>query len=702
MPRSTRSRPSPPPPRLEFLHLPRKSLEQPTPHEASPRSMAHRGDPPGRTEPPTAETKPRAQEQTRMLEELQRNHKTVLEALLLQTTAANANPAFTTPFSTTWPPLAFTGIPGAGGAGTMENQELFGNGAMKLHLELVNQFRDNSHDLDTLNQVHEMDLARNSFAKATLNNGSAPMDVTRKLTVMPDLNQSPDTIVVHRSRNRIIPVEEYRLIDGPLHVARELDVDDRGRTLVGVESGPHKELRVALQRLGANPRYGALHMADELILLTDSAVLYRDDQTVKSPNGALRFLITNDGYQAAVRAHGSWLIDSDLVEDVINDVMDEAERVQGLENGGGFESTARREERRHSGKQQKQVRAYERKVKVSPTPEPDNDGKQQARGRGRPRKYPLPENPGTTSAEDRGSPFANANEGRRKQSDSEGWRTQSNSGAGRMAATASSGSETSVLSSDEDDDADAPMCGESSEDDEGNDRGKRRKTVVERLAFAAQRAAAQRRKQTVAELGKRKGKQPSAAVKGPPSLSDLQPLMNHRSKIDAMDIEPPVKMTDGIEQTARGVATATLDIPFLNVEVTGSDKTVTDDTPQNPPSLEEYHALRGLVLGSADVSIAIPAKPPPPVGDAQFQLATPTNPYHVLALRCDINSAENDFGIRVSESGLVYVLKRDSPKASKTFEFVARFPKPVNETSAQSVFQEGVLFVVVEPKETKE
>ena len=46
-------------------------------------------------------------------------------------------------------------------------------------------------------------------------------------------------------------------------------------------------------------------------------------------------------------------------------------------------------------------------------------------------------------------------------------------------------------------------------------------------------------------------------------------------------------MTDGIEQTARGVATATLDIPFLNVEVTGSDKTVTDDTPKKPPSLEE-------------------------------------------------------------------------------------------------------------------
>lgn len=86
----------------------------------------------------------------------------------------------------------------------------------------------------------------------------------------------------------------------------------------------------------------------------------------------------------------------------------------------------------------------------------------------------------------------------------------------------------------------------------------------------------------------------------------------------------------------------------------------------------------------------------------------------MLALRCDLNSSEEDFGIRVSESGLVYVLKKKSKSVSSKapkresnananaseFEFVARFPKPVNETSAQCVFQEGVLFVAVEPRET--
>ena len=75
--------------------------------------------------------------------------------------------------------------------------------------------------------------------------------------------------------------------------------------MVGVESGPHKELRVALDRLCAAPRYGALGMADELILLNQDARLFRDDAlAVKAPDGAVRFLILHESYQRAVAAHG--------------------------------------------------------------------------------------------------------------------------------------------------------------------------------------------------------------------------------------------------------------------------------------------------------------------------------------------------------------------------------------------------------------
>ena len=115
---------------------------------------------------------------------------------------------------------------------------------------------------------------------------------------------------VFRSRNVSVPISEYDAqTHGPTHVARELDVDAEGRTLVGVESGPHKELRVALDRLCSAPRYGALGMADELILLTADARVFRDDaMAAKSPDGALRFLILNESYHRAVAAHGLSLI----------------------------------------------------------------------------------------------------------------------------------------------------------------------------------------------------------------------------------------------------------------------------------------------------------------------------------------------------------------------------------------------------------
>jgi hypothetical protein len=77
-----------------------------------------------------------------------------------------------------------------------------------------------------------------------------------------------------------------------------------------------------------------------------------------------------------------------------------------------------------------------------------------------------------------------------------------------------------------------------------------------------------------------------------------------------------------------------------------------------PPRLEEFHAIRGLVLGSVADSLAAPQKKPPPASTVQFQLATPENRFHVLAARCDARSDEGDFGIRVGAGGLVYVHKR--------------------------------------------
>ena len=121
---------------------------------------------------------------------------------------------------------------------------------------------------------------------------------------------------------------------------------------------------------------------------------------------------------------------------------------------------------------------------------------------------------------------------------------------------------------------------------------------------------------------------------------------------------------------------------------------------KRPPRLEEFHAIRGLVLGSVADSLAAPRKKPPPASAVQFQLATPENRFHVLAARCDARSDEGDFGIRVGAGGLVYVDKKAGRTNGSTdsFEFVARFPEPVDEDSAQSVVKEGVLFVVCEPE----
>ena len=123
----------------------------------------------------------------------------------------------------------------------------------------------------------------------------------------------------------------------------------------------------------------------------------------------------------------------------------------------------------------------------------------------------LPANPGTTSAEDRKSPYANKFEGRGGGVDVSGSRSDLETQRPLVgAAMASSGSETSdSLSSEDDVSGNAPMkirdsSDEDEDDDHDHDRSKRRKTVVKRLVLAAQRAAAQRVKAGGSGVGKGK------------------------------------------------------------------------------------------------------------------------------------------------------------------------------------------------------
>ena len=49
------------------------------------------------------------------------------------------------------------------------------------------------------------------------------------------------------------------------------------------------------------------------------------------------------------------------------------------------------------------------------------------------------------------------------------------------------------------------------------------------------------------------------------------------------------------------------------------------------------------------------------------------------------------------EAELVEVLKPEKPEG---FELITRYPAAVNEFSAQSVYKDGVLFVIAAPKES--
>ena len=176
--------------------------------------MAHRGEAPARTSFDAAASARRSEEaevaSLRLLLELEQRHRSVLQALVAQQASIPAS--LVSPVVN--PALMRSPRPGNGAA--------FG-----------------------------------AFPSATRSSPpprpTAPAASSHQLQRLTN-STTPGGFAVFRSRNVSVPVSAYDArVHGALHVARELDVDAQGRTLVGVESGPHKELRVALDRMRSAP-----------------------------------------------------------------------------------------------------------------------------------------------------------------------------------------------------------------------------------------------------------------------------------------------------------------------------------------------------------------------------------------------------------------------------------------------------------------
>ena len=674
------SRPTPASPRAEFQHRPRKSLE-PITHREVGASMAHRGEAPARSSPVAAAHARRSalddEASMRLLLELQQRHRSMLQALVAQQALM--------PASSDRDPVHAPGL----GAG------LETRGAFPRRGEARSPMVETA-------PPREPSLAKSPRQPPTgVSSGTPRPDLSSAAGLSTGTSNTRSSFAVFRSRNVSVPVSEYDArIDGALHVARELDVDPEGRTLVGVESGPHKELRVALDRLCAAPRYGALGMADELILLTQDARLFRDDAlAVKAPDGAVRFLILHESYQRAVAAHGSWVVDRDVVEDVLTDVVDEAtkarsapeaerkEMLKAFAGGSDFnkpfsggQKKRKREEKKES---EKAVGRATREAFASLAEEKTHveaARKQVATPllESRPARDAEPRSP-----EEKSAPALSARETPLV-----------------AAATASSGSESSEgseTSTSENSDSETASGGEG----DRAVRSRRRREAVERAVAEAQRA---RLKKAAAS-----GSPPETPTKKNDGEDDGEVVVEDVKK-DGKDVKDVVVVAAAAADVVANDdsdSESDSDVPFLDVEVVAADGSAphaldaaASRRKSQPPRLEEFHAIRGLVLGSVADSLAAPQKKPPPASTVQFQLATPENRFHVLAARCDARSDEGDFGIRVGAGGLVYVHKRAGRTNGSTdsFEFVARFPEPVDEDSAQSVVKEGVLFVVCEPE----
>ena len=159
-------------------------------------------------------------------------------------------------------------------------------------------------------------------------------------------------------------------------------------------------------------------------------------------------------------------------------------------------------------------------------------------------------------------------------------------------------------------------------------------------------------------------------------------------------------------------------IPFIAPRVIAGNRVVPapDATTLEPPTAEVYHSLRGMVCGGAGISASSPSQPPPARSEIEFQLPTDDNPYYILAIRCAMRQEDRDapaprrsrgrevrpqFSITIDAGGFIYVGAVQQGDPSETpvgFELIARFPGSVSELSAQSVYKNGVLFVIASPK----
>ena len=152
-------------------------------------------------------------------------------------------------------------------------------------------------------------------------------------------------------------------------------------------------------------------------------------------------------------------------------------------------------------------------------------------------------------------------------------------------------------------------------------------------------------------------------------------------------------------------------VPFINAPVYAESPEGTASSAHRPaaraPDPEIFHRLRAraLNLTTPEASrTSLRRVPVLPVHRAQFQLPGRTNPYYVLAVKCEPSAYRSNapdpnprFAVAVDEEGHAYVSRVDD----ESFEAVCRFPGRVDETTAESIYKEGVLFVIARPRKTR-
>eukprot|EP00227_Mantoniella_beaufortii_P016167 CAMPEP_0197599078 /NCGR_PEP_ID=MMETSP1326-20131121/30632_1 /TAXON_ID=1155430 /ORGANISM="Genus nov. species nov., Strain RCC2288" /LENGTH=153 /DNA_ID=CAMNT_0043165981 /DNA_START=206 /DNA_END=664 /DNA_ORIENTATION=- len=96
------------------------------------------------------------------------------------------------------------------------------------------------------------------------------------------------------------------------YVVRAEDMDESGRHLVGVESGPWDSIDVATSNIDVVPEYGPTGMADELILLAQDMAAWH--ATVSVIDGCPRFVILGSDRERSINMFGRWELDADEVK----------------------------------------------------------------------------------------------------------------------------------------------------------------------------------------------------------------------------------------------------------------------------------------------------------------------------------------------------------------------------------------------------